>query len=256
MNLDQIRSEFEQAAMQHFVAQREAGKAVDDNGSPPTPEALFWKDEQGNYGVKMFNAAWWGWKNATAVSAVYVQSLENLLEVQGSLKDNPVVSADFIRRTNEEYAAWCKTQYQPSALDDRGFPSLFGLWAWQEQERRKQSACEGMATIPNSLLGEIIGCFDAAISEGLYEALAETQDARLKDLLERRVMHAYFKAVGPEKALAPVNIEQDATQCVAVAKYTCPRCRWTGNEPDGWYTPADQGHRCPDCGAEDLTINY
>lgn len=46
-------------------------------------------------------------------------------------------------------------------------------------------------------LGEFIGCFDAAIAEGLYEAIAETSDERLKDLLERRVMHAYYKAIGP-----------------------------------------------------------
>lgn len=46
-------------------------------------------------------------------------------------------------------------------------------------------------------LGEVIGCFDAAIAEGLYDAIAETSDERLKDLLERRVMHAYYKAIGP-----------------------------------------------------------
>lgn len=45
-------------------------------------------------------------------------------------------SPDFIRRTNEDYAAWCRAHYQPEALDDRGMQSLHGLWAWQEQERR------------------------------------------------------------------------------------------------------------------------
>lgn len=44
-------------------------------------------------------------------------------------------------------------------------------------------------------LGELIGCFDAALSEGLQEALAETTDLRLKDLVERRLMHGYYHAV-------------------------------------------------------------
>ena len=46
------------------------------------------------------------------------------------------MSADFIRRTNEQYAAWCATYYKPDALDASGMPTLHGLWAWQEQERR------------------------------------------------------------------------------------------------------------------------
>lgn len=47
-------------------------------------------------------------------------------------------------------------------------------------------------------LREIIGCFDAAEAEGLSQALAETTDERLKDLIERRVMHALYAA---QKAL-------------------------------------------------------
>lgn len=52
-------------------------------------------------------------------------------------------SPDFIRRTNEDYAAWCATFYRPDALDERGMQSLHGLWAWQEQERRK---CAGITS--------------------------------------------------------------------------------------------------------------
>ena len=46
----------------------------------------------------------------------------------------------FIVRTNEQYAAWCKTYYRPEALNERGMVSLHGLWAWQEQERRLQNS--------------------------------------------------------------------------------------------------------------------
>lgn len=64
MNLDQERTRFEQAAMEHFAKRRQQGNVLDDNGCEITPENLFWKDGQGNYGVLMFNAAWWGWKTA------------------------------------------------------------------------------------------------------------------------------------------------------------------------------------------------
>jgi tartrate dehydratase beta subunit/fumarate hydratase class I family protein len=57
-----------------------------------------------------------------------------------------------------------------------------------------------------SLLGDIIGCFDAAIAEGLYEAISNTEDERLKDLLERRVMHAYLYAIGPQKSVSKESI--------------------------------------------------
>lgn len=58
----------------------------------------------------------------------------------------PRDSNDFIRRTNEDYAAWCKGYYTPESLDDRGMRSLDGLWAWQEQERRKAAALDGAKT--------------------------------------------------------------------------------------------------------------
>lgn len=45
-----------------------------------------------------------------------------------------------------------------------------------------------------SLAAEVIGCFHAAEIEGLQEALAETTDERLKDLVERRLMHALYAA--------------------------------------------------------------
>jgi len=45
-----------------------------------------------------------------------------------------------------------------------------------------------------TLKDEVIGCFNAAFVEGLQEALAETQDEHLKDLVERRLMHALYAA--------------------------------------------------------------
>ena len=59
------RDQFEEVALAHFVAQRAAGVQISgDNGCEPTRESLFWRDDKGDYGVRMFNAAWWGWKEA------------------------------------------------------------------------------------------------------------------------------------------------------------------------------------------------
>jgi len=49
--------------------------------------------------------------------------------------------------------------------------------------------------LTNKLVKEVIGCFEAAIFEGLIEVLNETQDERLKDLVERRLMFAYYAAL-------------------------------------------------------------
>lgn len=46
----------------------------------------------------------------------------------------------------------------------------------------------------NPLAKEVIGCFEAAEIEGLSQALSETSDERLKDLVERRLMHALYAA--------------------------------------------------------------
>jgi len=80
-------------------------------------------------------------------------------------------------------------------------------------------------TTQDQTIAEIIGCFETAESEGLSEALADTQDARLKDLVERRLMHAMYAA---QKA-APAR---------------CPHCDETGNvhSIDGeWRGPCNCG---------------
>ena len=59
--VDMLRERFETWYIGEFKRVRAAGTAIDDNGSPATPEALFWKDERGNYGVNSIHAAWIGW---------------------------------------------------------------------------------------------------------------------------------------------------------------------------------------------------
>jgi hypothetical protein len=52
-------------------------------------------------------------------------------------------------------------------------------------------------------IDEVAGCFRAAEVEGLSTALAETSDERLKDLIERRLMHALYAVQGAASAAAP-----------------------------------------------------
>lgn len=61
------RTDFERRCLEHFKAKRAAGvDVIDDNGSPVTSEALFWRAPDGSYGVAAFNVAWiayqWGYE--------------------------------------------------------------------------------------------------------------------------------------------------------------------------------------------------
>lgn len=86
------RDQFEEVALAHFVAQRAAGVQISgDNGCEPTRESLFWRDENGNYGVLMFNAAWWGWKEAAIATrkTCEVPSLDEANLAQGEGMPEP-----------------------------------------------------------------------------------------------------------------------------------------------------------------------
>ena len=52
---------FEDAAYALYQQKRTAGTLPPDDGDG-SRESLFWKQENGEYGVLMFNAAWWGWQ--------------------------------------------------------------------------------------------------------------------------------------------------------------------------------------------------
>jgi hypothetical protein len=64
----------------------------------------------------------------------------------------------------------------------------------------------------HNALGELIGSFDAAISEGLFAALAETTDERLKDLVERRLLAGYGAAIGPDRTALSVTKAESPTR--------------------------------------------
>ena len=61
-----------------------------------------------------------------------------------------------------------------------------------------EEALEQPEQEPQGLAAHVIGCFVAAEAEGLQEALAETTDERLKDLIERRLMYVLYEAQKPQ----------------------------------------------------------
>lgn len=73
-------------------------------------------------------------------------------------------------------------------------------------------ASRAAATAPAGGVTEALGCFQAAIDEGLYTALAETTDERLKDLVERRLMHAIPALTTAARAAEPDMVQQ----CMAI----------------------------------------
>lgn len=86
------RERFEQLCVERMSEWRGAGNCANDNGSPLTVEALCWKDENGNYGVRALNAAWWGYRMAHRVPEGFVLmpaqiSEETLAVAQGALMD-------------------------------------------------------------------------------------------------------------------------------------------------------------------------
>lgn len=65
LDVEVMRQEFETALLAWVQLNFSAGHfGTGNNGAPATRESLFWKKSDGNYGVEMFNAAWWGWQTA------------------------------------------------------------------------------------------------------------------------------------------------------------------------------------------------
>ncbi len=70
----------------------------------------------------------------------------------------------------------------------------FSMMLWNRGEQTTSPALPAVAKgepVAN-LLQDVLGCLRAAEIEGLQEALAETTDERLKDLVERRLMYAFY----------------------------------------------------------------
>lgn len=64
MSEDDVKELFERECHAFFQKRKEEGHVDPADSGDGSPESLFWKDEKGNYGVRMFNAAWWGFRIA------------------------------------------------------------------------------------------------------------------------------------------------------------------------------------------------
>lgn len=73
-----------------------------------------------------------------------------------------------------------------AGLDD--WPIASHIWGYKEVIKE----IESLRDKQKHLVEYVHGCFDAAIAEGLYEVLEETQDTQLKDLIQRRLMYVLY----------------------------------------------------------------
>lgn len=80
-----------------------------------------------------------------------------------------------------------------------------------EAAKEKIELLEKHAKTLADAIENFLGCFDAAISEGLLEVVSNTPDDRLKDLLERRILtHATLPA---EEALHAYKSNDKKSYC-------------------------------------------
>jgi hypothetical protein len=63
---DRERELFEQAAHAHYLTERGKRQIKDDFEVAATRENLMWRQPNGEYGVLIYNAAWWAWKARAA----------------------------------------------------------------------------------------------------------------------------------------------------------------------------------------------
>jgi hypothetical protein len=93
----------------------------------------------------------------------------------------------------KDFEEFVKAELGDIAVSDNGryiSPKIQNYWKiWEHCKTTPPAKPE-----QHGLADEVIGCFGAAECEGLTEALANTADERLKDLVERRLMHALYAA--------------------------------------------------------------
>ena len=78
---------------------------------------------------------------------------------------------------------------------------------------------------------EVMGCFNAAEIEGLSKALQETDDLHLKDLVERRLMYAFYAA---EQAASDCELDEDQQEAQAAQQSDREPCGWRKKYNGEW----------------------
>lgn len=77
-----IRMSFEDVLFRYYERLKAAGWAAPGEGDP-TPEALFWRNDQGMYGVASVQAAWMGFRMGIGFSMMNLDSLPAVLDGAG-----------------------------------------------------------------------------------------------------------------------------------------------------------------------------
>lgn len=59
---EQLRADFEAATWAYYQRLKQGGWTSPEEGDSSAPESLFWRKENGQYGVLQIEAAWSGWQ--------------------------------------------------------------------------------------------------------------------------------------------------------------------------------------------------
>ena len=78
------RPQFEDAIWAHYQGLKARGWSAPEEGDPSSRESLFWRQENGQYGVRSVEAAWRGWcMRETALRPLPENRIEDLCEEVG-----------------------------------------------------------------------------------------------------------------------------------------------------------------------------
>lgn len=102
--------------------------------------------------------------------------------------------------SNTTYESW-RISYQSSEAAARA-----AYDAWQKTEKELEAKC--------GALKEVISCIDAATAEGLDDALVNNTDAHLADLVQRRLLPAFYTAISASQP----NEEESSAWSAAKAR--------------------------------------
>jgi hypothetical protein len=140
------------------------------------------------------------------------EELRDIAKAWGAASGDVTHEARFVRLTDEAIQACRAALDDMDAVNSMGIPLSCGkpLCSPKNHHPLCKLAAPKPEPAQEPVANEIVGCFDAAFFEGLAEALAETTDLRLRDLVERRLLYAYTiakEAPQPQSLTVPQGMK-------------------------------------------------
>jgi hypothetical protein len=118
MSNTDTRPQFEDACWAHYQGLKARGWSHPDEGDPNSRGSLFWREANGQYGVRQIEAAWRGWlmREAALGEPVAWRTFDG----EGgydyrTYEDNESYRNEYVARNGVRYANWVEALYVKSA---------------------------------------------------------------------------------------------------------------------------------------------